>query len=188
MDTSMNALAPGSGGPVAPEPAVESGVLPQPVPAPSPMASHFGSAQDQVALQYQRMQKATAMLRRVRGEMDKLMALADTVKQEDVVEAAGRMVADGLGSVQVAGILATMPQDGEALQAWVRQQDLGIQHREGQAERALALVRHELGLAAFRSIIGHSAEAQQPPAQIQPPPAAPPPNQLSLNSESPPNG
>lgn len=98
------------------------------------------------------------MLAKVREQMDKLTALADTVTQDDVVEAAGKLVGAGLGSVAVAGILASMPEDGEALQGWVRQQDQQIVQREAQAVRALQLTRHQLGVTAMKSIIGHSAE------------------------------
>lgn len=174
MDTSDMTLEAGSGGPVAPEktgsnPLDISGAPPSAAPL-SDMMQHFGGAQDQAAARYSKMKAAVATLSSVRKEMDGLVALHDTVSQEDVVKAAGRLVASGLGAVPVAGLLADMPPDGEALQRWVQQQDQGVTVREQQAERALALTRHELGLVALRNIIGHSAESAQLSGQPQPQP------------------
>lgn len=177
MEADSNMLQPGAGGAVAPEPSselpnrlqpggaqVEAG-QPQPQPAGgSAMMQHFGDLQDQAAARFAKMKQACQTLDKVRKELDHLVALGDTVTQEDVVKAGSGLVAAGLGAAAVAGILADMPDGGEALQGWVVQHDQETQQREAQAQRALAITRHELGLTAFRHIIGHSAETAEQPA------------------------
>lgn len=147
------------------------------------MMGHFGSMQDQAAARFSKMKEATAKLAVVRKELDGLSALGDTVTQDDIVKASSSLVAAGLGAVQVAGLLADMPDGGPALQAWVQQHDQQTRVREQQAEQALAITRHEMGLTALRHIIGASAEGQQQQQQAQPPsPASPSSNPLSLGA------
>ena len=175
MNSEPNMLEPGAGAPVAPEPGPQLPNRLQPgadsspqTPASAPsqlsdMMQHFGGMQDQAAARFNKMKQACQTLAKVRGELDSLLALGDTVTQEDVVKAGSGLVAAGLSAPAVAGLLADMPPDGEALQAWVSQHDQQTQAREAQAQHALAITRHELGLTAIRHIIGHSAEAQAQP-------------------------
>lgn len=180
MDDSSTELTSGFGQPVAPETPDSSPAIPAPrSPSPSPMMGHFGDLQDQAALRFQRMQEATSKLAVVRKELDGLTALGDMVTQDDVVKAASGLVAAGLGSVQVAGLLADMPDSGPALQAWVAQHDKQTQVREAQAQQALAVTRHQMGLTALRHLMGASAEGGPSP---QPPSA--PSNPLTLNGPS----
>jgi hypothetical protein len=123
--------------------------------------AHFGQAQDKAAAQYEKMKEASKKLTVAQTQLDGLVALADTVSQDDVVKAASRLVAAGVGAVQVATLLADMPPDGQALQGWVAAQDQKIGKAAAQAKVALALTRHQMGVAAMRSVIGHSAEQHQ---------------------------
>lgn len=152
---------------------------------PSDMLQHFGSVQDQAAARFQKMKQATSTLAKVRTELDGLVALGDTLTQEDVTKAGGGLVAAGLSSVGVAGLLADMPQSGEPLQAWVAQHDVQTRQREQQAQQALAITRHEMGLTAFRHLVAHGAEGAgqgQQPADAQPPV-----NPMELGNQESPN-
>ncbi len=184
-----NQLEPGQGGEVAPRAPEQSQspAMDSPPPGPSPMEQHFSSGLDKAQQQYTKMKGAVKLLGNVRKEMDKLVGLADTVTQDDVVEASAKIVAAGVGATAMAGLLAQMPDSGEALQAWVAQFDQGVAQREAQAQRALDLTRHHLGMVAFRGIMAHSAEAGEQQGEASAPESSPPSNPLSLQG-TPDNG
>lgn len=177
----MNELDPGQGGPATPAAETANPLEAQPA-AGDPhaeMLSHFNGMQDQAAARFQTMKEAVKRLDMVRKELDHLVSLGDTVDTEALVKAAGKLVAGGFGAVQVAGLLADAPEQGEALQSWIAEQDQQVAQRETQAQRALAMTRHELGLTALRHMIGVSSGVvpTEPPAG---PAAEPVPgNQLS---------
>ena len=59
-----------------------------------------------------------------RGELDELRKLGDQVQVEDVIKGAGTMVGAGFSPQALAQMLAQMPTTGgQALEAWVEQQD-----------------------------------------------------------------
>ncbi len=166
-------MAPNSGlGPVTGAPPSSSALAP----AVHPMLGHLAAVHDQAKATYDKLQESDGRLRAVRTQLDSLTKLGDMVSQEDVVKAAGHLVGSGLGAAALAGLLSEMPADGEALQAWVQQQDQAVGQREAMASQQLALARHQMGVAALRQLIGHAAaphgdELAGPsgPGQIQSP-------------------
>lgn len=129
-------------------------------PSGSPMMQAFGSMLGQAKAHYSKLEETSIRLGVVRQEMDKLVAMGDQVSQEDVVSAAGLLVAHGIGAVPMATLLADMPTGGEALQAWLRQQDQIIHQNEAQIKAPLAEARHQLAMVGLHNLVGHMAEAR----------------------------
>lgn len=174
-----NELVPGNAGLVAPSPDDEKANPPAP-PAP-PQGPQIGSAQDKAAAKFNMLKEAEVQVSATDSALQSLLAMGDTVTSKAVVKAASGMVAAGVPAVEVAGILADMPESTEAIQSWLSEQEQGVQQRKAQIEQAMKGARYDLGLSAMRSILAHSAEdhfakreaAAQPPA---------PTNELSLGA------
>ncbi len=150
-------------GPQALSPAGGNELAPQGAPAGSPEDGLLGwlqAAHDQTASRFAKLQEADARLRAVRMAMDELVKLGDTVDQEDVVKAAGELVKAGLGAAPIASMLADMPEQGEALQAWIAQQDQQVRAREQQLSVVTGLARHQMGVSALRVLTGHAIAGQ----------------------------
>lgn len=126
-----------------------------PGPQGAPAGPAGAPAPQNLMAQYQKLQQAGAMLGAVRQGLDSLMALADTVTPQDVVGEAGKLVALGLDPVQIAGMLADMPEEGDLLVEWIAQQDQGIHAREAQLAQMTQAVRHDLGVSAMRDLMAH---------------------------------
>lgn len=168
-----NPLEPGQGGLAAPQPTPAN--PPQPsagnalapqggagtAPGGSPMMSHFGDAQAAAAAQFQKIKEAQARARATRKELDWLLSLGDTVTQDDAVKAGSGLVAGGIPAVQVAGILAQMPDGGPALQAWIQHMDAEAQKAEAKVAGAMQGARYHLGLIALKTLIAHSTEGHE---------------------------
>lgn len=182
-----NELDIGAGGPASPQevptnpgpevqeaqPSAGLGGSP-PQPDGSAMTSHYHGGQEEAAARYQKMMEAKRKLDATRTQMDWLLGLGDTVTTEDLVVAAGKLVAQGLGAVAMAGLLADAPEAGEALQTWVQQQEVQIQQREAQAQQALDTTRHEMGVAALKTLIAASHEGGQIQQPMAPTPDSTP--------------
>lgn len=117
----------------------------------------------QASAQYAKLQQQQKMQQLVRGQMDSLVGLGDTISQDDVIKASGRLVTGGMDAVAVAGLLAQMPPDGEALQAWVGKTDQVLQQRQQQLAPQLALARHQMGVSALHLLQAHSLASRAMP-------------------------
>ena len=163
-----NTLEPGAGGLTAPKEVSANPLQLQSKPRPqSGMMKHFGTKADVAQAQYETVKEGVQKLSAMRSEMDKLVALQDTVTLQDLVKAGGVLVGAGIPAVQIATILADAP-DGPGLQPWLKQKDAAVAQWEAQAEQNLRLTRHEMGVAAMQNIIAHSTEQSQF-AAAQPP-------------------
>lgn len=165
-----NLLSPGLGGLPAPSTKDEmatppggtpptpqgAGVGLQP-PGPTHMQRHFMSAEDKAALRFSQVKKAAVQMQALQDGLDKLGALGDTVSFDDVVDVAAGIVAAGVPAIQVAGTLANMPESPSQLQAWIAKQAAALAPQVKKVQGTLAAARYEMGRAAFRSIIAHSA-------------------------------
>lgn len=165
MADSDNPLLPGQGGVPAPQASPANGLQAQPPSPqqgpslPSAMMQHFHGQQEAAKQVFDKLTAAQRQVRATKAELDKLVAMKDTVTQDDVVKAAGGMVAAGIPAVQVAGILAEMPDNGEALEAWLASKDQKVSAQLDQVNQAVTGARYKLGLSALRHIIAYSAES-----------------------------
>ena len=145
-------------------------------PAGSPHMPSLVDEMEQTKAQHDKLLGAAGTLSKVRTELDSLVKLGDMVTVEDVIKGAGGLVAAGLEPKAVAGLLADMPQSGEALASWLKAHDVDVTAREQQLEQMHSGVRHELGVKAMRVLAAHGAGQQsmpQPSAQALPPAGGP---------------
>ncbi len=141
---------------------------------------------DRVKGQFDKLVEARRTLDAARVELTSLTKLGDLVTPEDVIKGAGKLVATGLSPMALAKLLSDMPEKGEELQAWLVGHIQGLEAREQQLEPVLGAARHQLGVAAMRTIIGHSMVGDQQPSLAAPPPVASPaaPNPLQGASDA----
>ena len=144
--------------------------MPAPMPAPTgPAPSPGVSPVQALSAKYDKLTSARSTLDKVRVEMDSLVKLGDSVTPEDVIKAAGGLVAAGLEPAAVASLLGDMPEGGQALQAWVAQHDQDVQQREAQLNQVHRAVRHQMGATAMRTLMMNAAhQAMQPPEALGP--------------------
>ncbi len=140
---------------------------------------------DAVKAQYQKTNEVGDLLKATRAELDKLVALGPNVSVEDVMKGAGQILAAGGDETQLLSMIANsqspMPQGGEALASWVKQQDTMVAQREAQFAPAQASAQHQLGVSAMHLLAGHaladrakgSQGAMPGPVGPQPQPAGP---------------
>lgn len=149
-----------------------AGAPDEPQPGPHPLVSGMDALHEMTRSRYDKLAAAKSMLEKVKNELLPLAKMGDTVSQDDVIKAAGKLVGHGLGASAVAGILADMPQDGQALAAWVAQHVIGIQQREAQLKPVLTATQHELGVHALQLLAAHSIHGQaEAPGALPGPPA-----------------
>jgi predicted component of type VI protein secretion system len=122
------------------------------------LSEYLSNAQDEAQAKWAKVTESETRLAAVRGVMDQLTQMGDMVTPEDVVKGAGRIVAAGMSASAVAGLLADMPEQPQALQAWVAQQDQGVRQREAQLQQVKASVGHELGVKSLKLLMGLGAE------------------------------
>lgn len=110
----------------------------------------------------------------VRNELAELSRLGDTVTPEDVIEGAGKLVGQGLDPIQMARMLAEMPQGSEALAGWVNGHLQTLEQQLPQLAQLHAVARHELGVSALRGIMAHAAGHEASPGSSPSPELAGP--------------
>lgn len=104
-------------------------------------------------LVHQKLVTADRILNAIRGEMDKLSLMQDTVTPEDVIAAAGRVVGHGVPARELASLLADMPsQAGQGLAAWVAQQDQALSQQEAHVSQMKEIAQHRMGVSAVRAM------------------------------------
>ncbi len=165
----MNALEPGAGGlpSASPSDAAANPLEMKPKPRPvSGMMKHFNSREDTAAAQFKTIKESKSQIDSVMTEFQKLTELQDTVTSKDVVKGCAGIVAAGVPAIQMASILADMPEQGQELQAWVKKEfDLAVQ-ADQKVVQTMEYLRHQMISAGFQTLIAHSAEAKmmsQPP-------------------------
>lgn len=159
---SNNMLEVGLGGSPAPNPSDADAVPPNPVampaPGPSDMRQHFITPELAAKEQFDKAREAHQQVMVMRQELDNLLALGDTVTMDDLVEAAGNMVAKGLPAIQLASSLAEAPEQQSQLQAWVQEKSDALVPSEEMAGQMVREAGFALGKTALESLVGHSAE------------------------------
>lgn len=150
----MNELETGLGGPVAQPQSPGNDTSQQP----GSIFSHFAGQHGGAMAQYEKLTKADATLKSVRKILDRLAGLGDMIQEDDVMDAASGLVAAGLTSAAVAGLLADAPANPEGLQQWVQQHDTDVTKREAQLQQVLANTRHSLAVTGMKTLAGHAAD------------------------------
>lgn len=187
-----NALAPAPGAGAPPSPAGPGGGSPAPPSGPGaapggPPADLETGAQQALAAaqaQYKKAQMAEKMLDEIKGGLDRLQSMGDSISLEDVMQEAGDLVGLGADPGQLAGMLATAPAGGQALAGWVVQQDQTVTQNELQIRPYVELARHSLGVAAMHVLMidhikngkGQGSQNGGPPTASASPPGAAPDN------------
>lgn len=154
-------LAPGDAGAPAGRPEDSEANLPQmamSAPGPSEMQQHFMSAEDQAEAKFQKVRDGVAKMNVTRTEIDKLLAMKDTVTMDAVIDAFGDIVAAGVPAVSAASALAEAPAQQAGLEGWVREFSEKIKPAEAQLSAAMKEARYNLGFTALHSLMAHSAQ------------------------------
>lgn len=157
----MNNLEPGAGGPASPPELTPNPLTIKPRPrAQTEMMKHYSGHQDAAAERYSKMREAKAQIDAVMNVFGRLSQLGDTVSTKDVIKGCGDIVAAGVPAVQMATILADMPEKAPELQAWVSDEFKKAQSAEKQIDEGLNVTRHGLISSALYNLVAHSAESQ----------------------------
>lgn len=161
----MNPLEIGVGGRPAPSPEDSKAVQPNQISLqqakapPSEIMQKFGSAKNQVKAQFNQLAEAKKQISATKFEIGQLRDLGDTVTAKDVVKHSAGIVAAGVPAVEVATILADMPEGGQQLQAWVVQKYEEATANEGKVNKLMGIAQHQLAVTSLQNILAHSAEA-----------------------------
>lgn len=110
---------------------------------------------------YGKLQEARGKMDVIQNALAKLMSMGDMVKQEDVIKAAGKIVAAGVDAKGIAAMLADMPDKGELLAPWIAQHKEQIDQKEQQLDEVTHSVRHQLGVQSMQQLM--TASQQQSP-------------------------
>ena len=142
-----NALAASGGGP--------------PSPPPFNVMQHTEDNWKQAQAQHKVLLQSVKRMDSVRRELDALAKLGDQVQVEDVIKGAGTLVGTGFAPAAVAQLLSTMPTTGgEALQAWVEQQDQQVQGAEAQLQKKVTASSIHRGITAMASLHADHVKGQ----------------------------
>lgn len=145
LGMSAPAAAPANDSSAQPGPPDMAGLLP-----------HMEQGLQAQAAQYSKLKEADGKASLIREQLDELQKMGDMVTTEDLVHHASKLVAGGIGAAEIAGLLSEAPEGGEQLAGWISQKDQKLRMEEQQLEQALALTRHNMGVAAFRLLGAHS--------------------------------
>lgn len=121
-----------------------------------------------------KVEESKGRLEVIRQNLDSLLELGDNVTPEDVVKAAGGIVAGGMDAKSIAGMLADMPQGGEALSQWVKTHDADVTQRITQMQQAHSASLHQMGASAMDLLMHHAGQGPgqapaDPMASMMPP-------------------
>lgn len=158
----MNNLEPGDGGLPSARPSdnasnpLTATAKPRPQ---STMMQRFNSIEDAAAAQFKTIQESKKQIDSVVREFKHLTDLQDTVTTKDVVNAGAGIVASGMPAVNMATILADMPEQPKELQAWVSKEYQQAVVGQQKVDQTVNYLRHQLLVTSFNSLIAHSAEA-----------------------------
>jgi hypothetical protein len=133
------------------------------------VADHVQTNWDQAQAQHKQLMAAAKRMSVAKNMLDKLKKMGDQVQVEDVIEGAGTMVGAGFSPQALAQLLAQMPTTGgEALQAWVEQQDQRAQQMDIQLQQKMKAAVVHKGITAMAALhVDHIKGQHQVMAGIQ---------------------
>lgn len=128
------------------------------------LTSALAQAHQSASAMFDQTAQATSNIATVNSALERLSKLGDLVKDEDVVEEAGKLVATGTHSpVEMATLLSEMPQGSPAIANWIQQL---YQQSTANMEKVAQLhniARHEMGSSGLRLLANVSGESPSPP-------------------------
>lgn len=134
-------------------------------------------AHDTARAMFNRTSEAMKHLGTISAKLGDLAKLGDVVTPEEVLKAAGELVAGGTFTPHEAAVtLADMPDNGVALGGWVQQHLANTQELGQKLGQMHALARHELGASGMRLLAMHAGlevQAGQPPGGAGTPGSSP---------------
>ncbi len=143
------------------------------------LAGTIGKAHDAASAQLSKLQAAKTLVSHIRSGLENLTKLGDMVGAEDVIKAAGDIVGKGGDPIALAGMLANMPEGGQAIQSWVTEQAAKLAQNEAQLTQQLNLAKHQTASAALHVMaMDHIGQKFQPPQGEASPEAAGPMEQI----------
>ena len=108
--------------------------------------------------------KAVANAAKTRHGARVLASLGDTIKDDDVLGEASKLIGAGVFSPHEAAVLLTdMPKGGPGLSEWVKGHLAAVMQNEAGLAPHHALAQHEAGTSAMRLLL-HANGALVPPA------------------------
>jgi len=163
----MGGAAPGAG-PQGPAP--NALAKPPPPAGQSPggfsVEQHVEQNWQQAQAQHKQLQASEKRMKVARTMLDSLKKMGDQVQVEDIIHGAGTMVGAGFSPSALAQMLAQMPTTGgEALQAWVEQQDQRAQQMDAQLQQKLKSSAVHRAITGMASLHVHSIKQQHLAAQ-----------------------
>lgn len=127
-----------------------------------------------VETSYNKLKEAQGLLTKVKGGLDHLVTLGDTVTTDDIVQTAGKLIGGGITAEGMASLLAQMPDSNpEQLMMWIAERDKDVTQRIAQTDQMAQQFRHEMGTLAVKKIMGNGQAEQAMPAQDESAPAGP---------------
>jgi hypothetical protein len=149
----MGGAAPGPG-PQGPGPnALAKPTMNAPQSGAFSVEQHVGQNWDQAQAQHKQLMAAQKRMNVARSMLDSLKKKGDQIQVEDVIEGAGTMVGAGFSPTALAQMLAQMPTTGgEALQAWVEQQDQRARQMDTQLQQKIQVSAVHKGITAMAAL------------------------------------
>ncbi len=115
--------------------------------------SHVEKTWENAQAQHGKLSESAGRLGAVRRELDELMKMGPNVTPEDVIKGAGALVGAGMSPQSLAQLLSSMPTNGgEALAAWVEQQDQQVRGMEQQSQAQVKASAIHRGIAAMTKL------------------------------------
>jgi hypothetical protein len=122
---------------------------------------HVEQNWEQAEAQHKQLKASMKRMKVARTMLDSLKKMGDQVQVEDVITGAGTMVGAGFSPTALAQMLSQMPTTGgEALQAWVEQQDQRAQQMDQQLQQKYKASAIHRGITAMASLHVHSIKQQ----------------------------
>jgi hypothetical protein len=140
-------------------PATAGGVAEPGVPDLAGLLPHMEGALQQHVTKYDKLSEIAGKATVMRETLDSLVKKGDMIDQDDLIDAAGKLVSRGFPAAEIASFLAEAPENGEALQGWIMQHDMKLRQNEMQLKEMQSITRHQMGVNALRLLGAHSMAA-----------------------------
>ena len=132
---------------------------------PSPSARSRQQTLERLNSRFSALGEAHSTLADTKKEFDILTAKGDRVTEDDLVNAAAKMVGLGADPNKIASMLATSPSGGPQLARWIQQQDQSLQKTQVQVLQVREQARQQLiqgTIAHFMQTIKENVPAPTP--------------------------